>query len=66
MTKFEIIHFSDLHCGSKGFKEGYLMNCINYINEVKPDIAICTGDLAHKGRIHQFKTCSICHVWQKY
>jgi 3',5'-cyclic AMP phosphodiesterase CpdA len=30
-------------------------NIIDYINQVRPDIVICTGDIVHKGRIRQYE-----------
>ncbi len=52
----EIIQFSDLHFGDKKeFREEYLLNVIDYINDAKPDVAICTGDLVHKGMLEQYK-----------
>lgn len=50
----EIIQISDLHYGG-GFKEEYMENVINYINNIRPDAVICTGDMAHKGRLAQFR-----------
>lgn len=51
----EIIQISDLHYGSREFYEDYLLNAINYINDLKPDIVICTGDLTHKGSKQQYE-----------
>ncbi len=53
-SKIDLIHFSDLHIGSGNFKEEYMNNVIDYINKKKPDYAICTGDITHKGREHQY------------
>jgi len=50
----EIIHISDLHYGSE-FVGEYFDNIIKYIEDAKPDVVICTGDLVHKGRIKEFK-----------
>ena len=50
----EIIQISDLHYGS-GFKEEYMENVISYINNTRPDVVICTGDIAHNGRLAQFQ-----------
>jgi 3',5'-cyclic AMP phosphodiesterase CpdA len=50
----ELIQISDLHYGSE-FKEEYIENIINYINDCRPDAVICTGDIAHKGRLEQFQ-----------
>ncbi len=49
-----LIHISDLHYGSE-FKTEYMENIISYINQVQPDIVVCTGDIVHKGRIKQFE-----------
>jgi len=51
----EIIHVSDFHVGSKEFREDYLYNVIDYINENKPDIVISTGDLTHKAKKEQYE-----------
>ena len=49
-NKIDIIHFSDLHIGCGDFVEEYMENVIQYINDVKPTYAVCTGDITHKGR----------------
>ena len=52
----EIIHFGDLHYGDKKeFREEWLLNVIDYINDNRPDAAICTGDIVHKGLLRQYK-----------
>ncbi|MHA1748903.1 MAG: metallophosphoesterase family protein, partial [Promethearchaeota archaeon] len=33
----------------------WMENIIGYIEETKPDVVICTGDLVHKGRVSQFR-----------
>ncbi len=50
----DIVQISDLHFGGE-FREDYMENVIGYINENRPDIVVCTGDLAHKGRLAQFQ-----------
>lgn len=50
----EIIQISDLHLGSE-FQEEYIENVISYIEEIKPDVVISTGDHVHKGRKAQYK-----------
>ena len=50
----EIIQISDLHFGSE-FVPEYMENIIQYIDEVRPDVVICTGDCVHKGRVVQFE-----------
>ncbi len=67
----KIIQFSDIHCGHpQDFRPDWLENTINYINETKPDIAICTGDLTDRGKrkdfenvmkyIHQIEVPLVC------
>lgn len=52
----EIVHFGDLHYGDKKeFREEYLLNVIDYINDNRPDAAICAGDFVHKGLLNQYK-----------
>jgi 3',5'-cyclic AMP phosphodiesterase CpdA len=50
----EIVHISDLHYGSE-FVDEYMENVVKYIEQVKPDVVVCTGDVVHKGRIPQFE-----------
>ena len=50
----EIVQISDLHYGSE-FKEQYMENVINYINDIRPDAVVCTGDVVHKGRMEQYQ-----------
>ncbi len=52
----ELVHFGDLHYGDKKeFREEYLLNVIDYINENKPDAAICAGDFTHKGLLSHYQ-----------
>jgi 3',5'-cyclic AMP phosphodiesterase CpdA len=50
----ELIQISDLHYGSE-FREDLIENIISYINETRPDVVVCTGDIVHKGRVVQYK-----------
>ena len=43
----KIVHFSDIHYGSKVDKE-YLKKIVNLINKQKPDIVVFTGDFIDK------------------
>ncbi len=54
----ELIHWSDLHYGSSDFKEEYLLNFIDYVNDHKPDAIICTGDFTDKARKSQYEDIS--------
>ncbi|TFG01969.1 MAG: metallophosphoesterase [Promethearchaeota archaeon] len=51
----ELIHISDLHYGSREFREDCLFNVIDYINEYRPDAVICTGDITHKAKKTQYE-----------
>jgi 3',5'-cyclic AMP phosphodiesterase CpdA len=51
----ELIQISDLHYGSNEFNEDCLLNVIDYINDVRPDAVICTGDLTHKAKKYQYE-----------
>jgi 3',5'-cyclic-AMP phosphodiesterase len=46
---FRIAHISDLHCGSQHFVANLLERAIMEINELEPDVVICTGDLTTNG-----------------
>ncbi len=50
----EIIQISDLHYGSE-FVPEYMENIIYFIEDTKPDVVVCTGDIIHKGRVVQFR-----------
>ena len=51
----DIIQISDLHYGCSDFQEELVVNVIGYINDAKPDVVICTGDLTNNGRQGQFE-----------
>jgi 3',5'-cyclic AMP phosphodiesterase CpdA len=44
-----IAHLSDLHCGGPHFVPNLLERAITEINELEPDIVICSGDLTSFG-----------------
>ena len=44
-TTFTIAHLSDLHCGGQYFVPGLLERAISEINDLAPDIVVCSGDL---------------------
>ena len=46
---FRIAHISDLHCGSPEFVPNLLERAIMEINEVHPQIVVCSGDLTAFG-----------------
>ncbi|MBA2358947.1 MAG: metallophosphoesterase [Actinobacteria bacterium] len=46
---FTIAHISDLHCGGPYFVPSLLERAISEINDLSPDLVICTGDLTTFG-----------------
>jgi 3',5'-cyclic AMP phosphodiesterase CpdA len=52
---FRIAHLSDLHCGEQYFEPSLLDRAIGEINELEPDIVICSGDLTTLGFKHEYQ-----------
>ena len=46
---FRIAHISDLHCGGPHFVPNLIERAIGEINELQPDIVVCSGDLTTFG-----------------
>jgi Icc protein len=46
---FTIAHISDLHCGGPYFLPNLLERAISEVNDLSPDVVICTGDLTTFG-----------------
>src|SRR5213594_1915986 len=46
---FKIAHISDLHCGGPHFVPNLMERAISEINELAPDLIVCTGDLTTAG-----------------
>jgi Icc protein len=46
---FRIAHVSDLHCGGPYFMPSLLERALAEINELEPDIVVCSGDLTTFG-----------------
>jgi 3',5'-cyclic-AMP phosphodiesterase len=49
MAKLSIAHISDLHAGSPYFVPSLLERVVIEINELDPDVVLCTGDLTEMG-----------------
>ena len=49
-----IAHFSDLHCGEQHFEPNLLERAIGEINDLQPDIVVCSGDLTTFGFKHEY------------
>jgi Icc protein len=48
-TPFTIAHISDLHCGGPYFLPDLLERAVAEVNELDPDIVVCSGDLTTFG-----------------
>lgn len=51
-----IAHISDLHVGSVHFVPNLMNRVITELNELKPDLIVCTGDITDSGLIGEYKT----------
>jgi len=49
MARLTIAHISDLHAGSPYFVPSLMDRVVIEINELKPDLVLCTGDLTEMG-----------------
>ena len=49
-----IAHLSDLHVGAINHMEKTLLDAINHINELNPDLVVVTGDLTENGYYLEF------------
>lgn len=49
-----LVHLSDVHCGPR-FDEKILLEAIDEINGLAPDVVIVTGDLTEDGLIGEFQ-----------
>src|SRR3990170_7828948 len=54
-TTFTIAPLSDLHCGGQYFVPGLLERAIGEINDLSPDIVVCSGDLTTFGFKHEYQ-----------
>src|ERR687896_977165 len=48
-SAFTIAHLSDIHCGDPNFVPSLMDRAIGEINELEPDLVICSGDLTTFG-----------------
>src|SRR5690349_19202979 len=46
---FTIVQISDLHCGTQFFLPNLLERAITEVNDIEPEIVICSGDLTTFG-----------------
>ena len=52
---FAIAHISDLHCGGPYFEPNLLERAISEVNDLEPDIVVCSGDLTTFGFKHEYQ-----------
>ena len=50
-----IAQISDLHVGSINFVDELLVNAINDLNEIHPDVTIVTGDITDNGYFLEYE-----------
>jgi Icc protein len=50
----KIAQISDIHCGEVHFVPGLMERAINEINDLEPDIVVCSGDLTAMGFKHEY------------
>jgi len=50
-----IVQISDFHVGSLNFKEELLLNAIDKLNDIQPDVTIITGDITENGYYLEFE-----------
>lgn len=53
---FTIAHISDIHCGGPYFLPNLLERAIVEINDLEPDIVVCSGDLTTFGYKEEYAT----------
>ena len=53
--RVRIAHLSDLHCGEQHFESNLLDRAIAEINDLEPEIVICSGDLTTFGFRHEYR-----------
>ncbi len=53
-----IAHISDFHVGSVHFVSNLMNRTILELNELKPDIVLCTGDLTNEGYKQEYRTAN--------
>ncbi len=53
-TTFRIAHLSDIHCGDAHFLPSLMDRAIAEINEMQPDLVVCSGDLTTFGFKQEF------------
>ena len=55
-TVVTIAHISDPHVGSPYFVPNLMNRVIVELNELAPDVVVCTGDLTHEGYRQEYKS----------
>jgi 3',5'-cyclic-AMP phosphodiesterase len=55
MPRFTVAHISDLHCGESYFVPNLLERAIDEINQLAPNVVVCSGDLTAFGFRQEFQ-----------
>ena len=55
---FTIAHISDIHCGGPYFVPNLMERAITEINDLAPDIVVCSGDLTTFGFKPEYQQAS--------
>jgi len=54
--RFTIAHISDLHCGERYFVPNLLERAVDEVNELEPDVVVCSGDLTAFGFRQEYQS----------
>ncbi|MDH5376146.1 MAG: metallophosphoesterase, partial [Candidatus Bathyarchaeota archaeon] len=49
-----LVHMSDIHCGPR-FERDILLQAIDEISDLGPDVIVITGDLTENGLFNEFQ-----------
>ena len=63
MTELTIAHISDIHAGSPYFVPSLMDRVVVELNELEPDIVLCTGDLTEMGFRQDYVTAK--EYWER-
>jgi len=56
VPRFTVAHISDLHCGERYFVPNLLERAIDEINQLAPNVVVCSGDLTAFGFRQEFNS----------
>ena len=53
-----IAHISDMHVGSVHFVPNLMNRVVTELNELSPDLIVCTGDFTNEGFRQEYKSAA--------